>query len=169
MNQGPAQLFFWAVAALACTGCATAPVVKERQDAARHLFDSARAQVSPRPPGYTLSADQADAMPQGSRVVIETPDHDPVRVITATKLKIEGDSAILRTGVVRRLSREWELTAGTDHHDAERPPPTVEEDFFEELRLPLREVQRVAVYLNAEQGTWRRLDEGWRSANPGGK
>ncbi len=163
------KLLFWLLLAVTEVGCATGPVVQNRQDAAEHLTAAARGQVSPRPPDYTLRGDQADAMPQGSRCVIETTDADPVRVITATVLKVDGSHALLRTGVTRTLSREWELDGRGDYPDTApsemHPKGLVVETRFENLQLPLSEIQHVDVFLNSAQASWQRNGEGWRPAN----
>ncbi|MCY2965764.1 MAG: hypothetical protein NT069_19400 [Planctomycetota bacterium] len=163
------KLLFWLLMAVTGVGCATAPVVQNRQDAAEHLTAAARGQVSPRPPDYTLRGDQADAMPQGSRCVITTTDADPVRVITATVLKVDGSQVHLRTGVTRTLSREWEREGVSDYLDTAaskmHPKGFVVETRFENLRLPLSEIQHVDVFLNSAQASWKRKEEGWRPAN----
>ena len=72
-------------------------------------------------------------------------------------------SDLLRDGVERRLSRDWELAAMTgDEREAERHQ--MQERTFAELRLPLKEIRGVDVYLNAEQANWTRMDDGWQPA-----
>jgi hypothetical protein len=147
----------------AVSGCAALAPPAPQASAASHLLEAARAKIGNRYPSYSLRGDQANAMPQGSRCVIETNDSDPVRVVTGTVLRLDGDTVVLRDGVERRLSRDWELAAMTgDQREAERH--RVQERVFAELRLPLTEIRGVDVYLNAEQTNWTRMDDGWQPA-----
>jgi hypothetical protein len=152
-------LLLWA----GVSGCAALAPPTPQASAASHLIEAARTKLANRPPSYSLRGDQADAMPQGSRCVIETNDVDPVRVVTGTVLRFDGETVVLRDGVERRLSRDWELAAMTgDEREAERHQ--TQERVFAELRLPLKEIRGVDVYLNAEQANWTRMDDGWQPA-----
>ena len=145
------------------SGCAALTPPAPQASAANHLLEAARAKMANRPPSYSLRGDQANAMPQGSRCVIETSDLDPVRVVTGTVLRLDGESVVLRDGIERRLSRDWELAAMTgDQREADRNQ--MQERVFAELRLPLGEIRAVEVYLNAEQSNWTRMDDGWQPA-----
>lgn len=152
-------LFLWG----AVSGCAALAPPTPQASAASHLLEAARGKIGNRTPSYSLRGDQANAMPQGSRCVIETNDIDPVRVVTGTVLRLDGEVVVLRDGVERRLSRDWELAAMTgDQREADRHP--MQERVFAELRLPLSEIRGVDVYLNAEQANWTRMDDGWQPA-----
>ena len=145
------------------SGCAALAPPAPQASAASHLLEAARTKMANRSPSYSLRGDQADAMPQGSRCVIETNDIDPVRVVTGTVLRFDGETVVLRDGIERRLSRDWELAAMTgDKHEADRNQ--VQERMFSELRVPLGEIRGVDVYLNAEQSNWTRMDDGWQPA-----
>ncbi len=152
-------LLLWGVV----SGCAALAPPPPQASAISHLLEAARAKIGNRSPSYSLRGDQADAMPQGSRCVIETNDVDPVRVVTGTVLRLDGEVVILRDGVERRLARDWELAAMTgDQREADQHPML--ERGFAELRLPLSEIRGLDVYLNAEQANWTRMDDGWQPA-----
>jgi hypothetical protein len=159
VSRLPWGLLLW----VGVSGCAALAPPAPQASASNHLVEAARAKLANRPPSYSLRDDQADAMPQGSRCVIETNDVDPVRVVTGTVLRFDGATVVLRDGVERRLSRDWELAAMTgDQREADRH--RMQERTFAELRLPLNEIRGVDVYLNAEQSNWTRMDDGWQPA-----